>query len=1754
MIKNYFNSVFRFIKKPVTAGVLVFIGCLCITVIVTWQRYLIFNNIQQRELTSAANTVKDKIEDNLRQGAQAASTLSFIVKNYGVGNNFDSIASEILRSHKNVDVIQLVKGGIITHVYPLKGNEAAIGFDILADTTVNKGIYQAVERKEMYYGGPFKLVIGGRGIVINLPIYIDNNFWGFSTVIIKLPTLIRSANLENDPDSEYSFQLSRVRPRTNKEEFYLPGAEKFKKDLSVDVAITEGKWKIYASFNRPQTFFSPIPFLIIGFLLSIAAGLFIWDKTRQPQKLKKLVDEQSSLLNNAFELSAIGMALVSLDGKWMKINEELCKMLGYTKEELLSITFSTVTHPDDVEGTLRFVADAIEGKVDTYRVEKRYIRKDGSIVWGKVHSRIVKDDKGKPLHFVAQIEDITVRKKAEEKLRESEERHRSIVSVTGAWEYQADIGYLWCSPEYYSMLGRDAENYNITGDENLREVWFDLLHPEDRERAVEEFTEYLKNGSIGIYESAYRVLHSNGSWVWIWSRGQNLRDAEGNITHLTVGTLIDITERKKAEEKLRESEERYKSIIAVSNTGAWEYHHDTDYTWCSPEYFSMLGLNHADYDLTGNKNIKEIWIELLHPDDVEHARTRFRDYLKNGSVGIYENYFRMRHANGSWVWIWSRGQSLRDAKGNVTNLTLGTHIDITERKLAEEKLRESELRFREVLENSIAASYKRSLLTNSYEYLSPVFKKIAGYTQDEMNSLPLETVIGMMHPDDVQSVTEGITKALTELNGMPNFVEYRFKHKTNDEYRWLKDEFVIMQDEKGLAVALIGSVSDVTEQKESELHFKNLVEKSLVGVYMLQKGKFIYVNPKFAQDLGYTQEEMLNLDNAQQIVYDEYKPDELLQWRKKVEAGIIEDFHIELKYKRKDGEVIWAEVYCGETLHRGTKAILGTFQDITERKNAAIKLEQSEERHRALVQNIGDGIVLLNENREIIYQSTSVDRINGFSVEERLGKPAGMLLHPYDKPAYVEFLNKVYNSPGEPMQCQFRIQHRKGHYIWVEGSMVNMLNNESVKAIIVNYHDITERKKATELFKYQFENTPDTIMFIRKDLTVESINKGQPPGFSNEEMSGINSLELLPEESRDIAREFLIRCFETGQNFEHELTLKFSRWSYFRYVPIIIDGEVAYVMVIGTDITERKLAELKLKESEEKHRALIENISDAIILMNDKLNTVYRSPSVRRIIGYSPREIRDKEIFDLLHPNDLKTTRNLFQKARNTPGVAIQGQFRVLHNSGHYIWVEGTVMNMLHIKSINALIVNFREITERKKFEEQQLLMTSIVNSSDDAIISKDLNGIITSWNKGAEKIFGYASEEMIGKLIYTIIPAELKAEEEIFLTKIKKGNSVDHYETRRCRKDGVLIDVSLTISPIKDSAGNIVGASKILSDITERKKAAEAIKQSEANYRQLFDNSPAPMWVIDEQTHAIVQVNQACIKNYGYSEEEFLGLNIRDISPNNEGMQDSKNGMNGMFFMGSQWHVKKSGELINVLTSSIPIRLNGEKSILMIAIDVTEKNLYEQKLTKAAIKAQEDERYEIGGELHDNVCQMLAGSLMFLGLMKGSLPDKSTELFDLAYKNITSATNEIRNLSHRLAPAFFDEETLEDAFKRLLKEFNIENKYDIKLFLDKNVKQQSLGRDQQLNLYRILQEQLRNIVKHAKATEIEVEVLLKKKVLQMRISDNGIGFDMKQVKGGIGLANMNRRAQLFAGTFRIDSIVGKGSEAVVEIPLAYND
>ena len=339
-----------------------------------------------------------------------------------------------------------------------------------------------------------------------------------------------------------------------------------------------------------------------------------------------------------------------------------------------------------------------------------------------------------------------------------------------------------------------------------------------------------------------------------------------------------------------------------------------------------------------------------------------------------------------------------------------------------------------------------------------------------------------------------------------------------------------------------------------------------------------------------------------------------------------------------------------------------------------------------------------------------------------------------------------------------------------------------------------------------------------------------------------------------------------------------------------------------------------------------------------------------------------------------------------------------------------------------------------------------------------------------------------------------------------------------------------------------------------ERKKRVNELKESEKRYSELFRLNPQPIWIFDLDTFKFFQVNHAAVELYGYSMAEFANMTVFDfrLEEDNRKLKRSLiiDSENYQTIHRKSKHFNKSGELLDVEIQATFIVINDKKYRMVIITDVTEKNRVEQQITKAIIKTQENERYEIGAELHDNICQILASTHISLGVLSKSVNECGMELFHQCREYISLATQEIRNLSHRLAPAFFNDSTLEEAFEILLGNCNIENKYKISLFFHPALQELNISRDLQLNLYRILQEQLRNIINYAQCTTIEVELILSNDKIKMRVADNGIGFDINAVKGGIGMSNMRRRTDLFYGEFIIYSTPGNGCELIITIPL----
>jgi PAS domain S-box-containing protein len=400
-----------------------------------------------------------------------------------------------------------------------------------------------------------------------------------------------------------------------------------------------------------------------------------------------------------------------------------------------------------------------------------------------------------------------------------------------------------------------------------------------------------------------------------------------------------------------------------------------------------------------------------------------------------------------------------------------------------------------------------------------------------------------------------------------------------------------------------------------------------------------------------------------------------------------------------------------------------------------------------------------------------------------------------------------------------------------------------------------------------------------------------------------------------------------------------------------------------------------------------------------------------------------------------------------------------------------------------------------------------------------------------------------------------------------KSGNELINDILKICGDTPVIIltgfsDVEFSIRSISIGVSDYLlkddlSASSLYKSILyclERRKRLHELKESEKRYSDLFRLNPQPIWIYDIETFKFFQVNRAAVELYGYSVEEFMNLTVLDLRLDEDNRilieTIKKQGENRQTVYKKSKHFNKSGELLDVEIQANFIDIKDKKYRMVIITDVTEKNLVDQQITKAIIKTQENERYEIGAELHDNICQILATTHISLGVLKKSINSTGMDLFQQCRNYISLATQEIRNLSHRLAPAFFNDSSLEEAFEILLYNSNIENKYKVSLFFDPSIEQLNIDHDLQLNLYRILQEQLRNIIKYSRCKKIEVDVLISNNRIKMRVFDDGVGFDMEKVKGGIGISNMKRRAELFRGEFSIFSSPGNGCELIIVIPL----
>ncbi|MFE3847841.1 PAS domain S-box protein [Flavobacterium sp. LB3P45] len=424
--KKWTKFISWFLNKPKTTGLLVFLFLSLVVGYIVYQQYRIVKEDEHTEMNNTLQSVQQNIEQSLRNCYTTALTLALTINDKGDPQNFDAIGKKLLESNHSISAVQLVPKGVIKYIYPMKGNEAVINLNILAPPYLKEAL-KSIATQKMYFAGPLDLKQGGVGIVGRFPVFHNNVFWGFSAVVIKLNHLLDSG-INNADGSKYYFQLSKKNAVTLQEVFYLPNTSNFSKKYHISASIPDGEWKLYLiSKHQNYLYYQILIPGILGLIFAAVFGFTITSLLRMPQEFQLLVHNQATKLLNSeikyksiFDQAAVGIAYIdSYSGNFLKINKQLCNLLGYSEQEMKEMSFQFVTYPDDLEEDLMSMAKLKEGKIRAYSMEKRYITKKNNVIWIKLTVSPLWNINEKPTTHIAIIEDISLKKEAEKELNDS---------------------------------------------------------------------------------------------------------------------------------------------------------------------------------------------------------------------------------------------------------------------------------------------------------------------------------------------------------------------------------------------------------------------------------------------------------------------------------------------------------------------------------------------------------------------------------------------------------------------------------------------------------------------------------------------------------------------------------------------------------------------------------------------------------------------------------------------------------------------------------------------------------------------------------------------------------------------------------------------------------------------------------------------------------------------------------------------------------------------------------------------------------------------------------------------------------------------------------------------------------------------------------------------------------------------------------------------------------------------------------------
>ncbi|MBW4679267.1 MAG: PAS domain S-box protein [Microcoleus vaginatus WJT46-NPBG5] len=777
------------------------------------------------------------------------------------------------------------------------------------------------------------------------------------------------------------------------------------------------------------------------------------------QQTEKALKESEQRFRATFEQAAVGIAHVSPDGRFLRVNQRFGDIVEYTPEELLSKTFHEITHPEDLEQSLYNIRSLLAGQIQSFTSEKRCIGKNGSTIWGQVtvslvrenHSEFIEQESiptalGEPKYFITVIQDISARKEAETEQQRLaallEQQARTLDEILSA---SPDLFYLFDRSgtyTYASLAGANTLGFQQT--EIIGKTWPQLGLPAQKMEIFDAQRQAVFERGLTLRaEMRFPTFKGLRDLEYILSP---IHGSDGSVESV-VATVRDITDRVEAAAALAERESQLRAIFNGALDAILIADDAGRYLQANPAACKLFGLSQQELigrciaDFTEhNVNFEQAWQLFLQQEQ------------QTGE-------FRIVRADGS----------LRDVEFSATaNILPGQHLsvlrDITERKHAAEALRESERRQAFLLRSVPVVLYSAHAFGSfRTTWVSENIERITGFPSHQFTDEP-HLWGSRLHPNERQIARDSFA-VLLEQGEIT--VEYRWQC-ADGSYRWFLDRMVLVSNESSELPEIIGVWIDITERKQAEEElksseelFRSLGACSPVGIFITDtEGRCTYTNPRCQAICGFTLEESLGTGWTNSIHPDD-RERVFKDWSEFTREGW--EYSDEFRFQTKEGITRFSHIRSSPLLSDRGQPIgyVGTVEDITERKQAVELLQNSEERFRQLAENIHQAIWMVSlDAKNMLYISPAYEKIWGRTCQSLYEEPRSWFdsIHPDDRAHILVAFNK--RMAGELyINKEYRIVRPDGEIRWIWARTFPVRNQlGEVYRLAGIAEDISERK------------------------------------------------------------------------------------------------------------------------------------------------------------------------------------------------------------------------------------------------------------------------------------------------------------------------------------------------------------------------------------------------------------------------------------------------------------------------------------------------------------------------------------------------------------------------------------------------------------------------------------------------------------------------------------------------------------------------